>query len=137
MAQVSPSKKRPSSQSMRVLVSGALRLFVRALALRHLLCTSCTSWAQSPPPPTSPSTVARLPRAHPESAAGPLLSEPTEIPPPPYRETSVAVPLLHCVSCSIADYRCYAPHFFPFLKKGLSQSKDRPKKGGIAEKACL
>ena len=26
---------------------------------------------------------------------------------PPYHETGVAIPLSHCVSCSIADYRCY------------------------------
>ena len=29
--------------------------------------------------------------------------------PPPYRETGVAIPLSHCVSCGIADYRCYTP----------------------------
>ena len=32
----------------------------------------------------------------------------TEIP-PPYRETGVAMPLSHCVSCGIADCRCYTP----------------------------
>ena len=37
------------------------------------------------------------------------LSDPTEIPPPPHRETSVAIPLWHCVFCGIADYRCYTP----------------------------
>ena len=26
---------------------------------------------------------------------------------PPHRETGVAIPLSHCVSCGIADYRCY------------------------------
>ena len=55
------------------------------------------------------------------------LSDPTEIPPPPHRETSVAIPLLHCVSCGIADYRCYTPT--SFRKNGLSQSKERPNKG--------
>ena len=43
---------------------------------------------------------------------------------PPYCETSVAIPLSHCVSCGIADYRCYTPT--SFLKNPLSQSKDRP-----------
>ena len=61
------------------------------------------------------------------------LSDPTEI--PPYRETGVAIPLSHSVSCGIADYRCYTPT--SFSKNGLSQSKDRPNKRGIAEKACL
>ena len=28
---------------------------------------------------------------------------------PPYRETGVAIPLSPCVSCGIADYRCYTP----------------------------
>ena len=51
---------------------------------------------------------------------------------PPYRETGVAIPLSHCVSCGIADYPCYTPT--SFRKNGLSQSKDRPNKGGIAEK---
>ena len=64
----------------------------------------------------------------------PLLSDPTEIP-PPYRETGAAIPLSHCTSCGIADYRCYTPT--SFLKNSLSQSKGRPNKGGIAEKACL
>ena len=32
--------------------------------------------------------------------------------PPPYRETSVAIPLSHCVSCGIADYRSYTPTSF-------------------------
>ena len=59
-----------------------------------------------------------------------LLSDPTEI--PPYRETGVAIPPSHCVFCGIADYRCYTPT--SFLKNGLSQSEDRPNKGGIAEK---
>ena len=40
---------------------------------------------------------------------------------PPYRETGVAKPLSHCVSCGIADYRCYTPT--SFCKNGLSQSK--------------
>ena len=53
---------------------------------------------------------------------------------PPYRETGVAIPLLHCVSCGIADYRCYNPT--SFLKSGLSQSKERANKGGITEEAC-
>ena len=67
------------------------------------------------------------------SNSEPGLSHPTETP-PPYRETGVAIPLSHCVSCGIADYRCYTPT--SFRKNGLSQSKDRPNKRGIAEKAC-
>ena len=51
---------------------------------------------------------------------------------PPYRETGVAIPLSHCVSGGIADYRCYTPT--SLLTDGLSQSKDRPNKEGIAEK---
>ena len=43
-----------------------------------------------------------------------LPSDPTKIPPVPYRETRVAKPLSHCVSCAIEDYRCYTPSF---LKK--------------------
>ena len=46
---------------------------------------------------------------------------------PPYRETGVAISLSHCVSCGIADYRCYTPT--SVRKSGLSQSKDRPNKG--------
>ena len=54
---------------------------------------------------------------------------------PPYRETGIAIPLSHCVSCDIADYRCCTPT--SFSKGGLSHSKDRPNKGGITEKAKL
>ena len=46
---------------------------------------------------------------------------------PPYRETGVAIPLSHCDSYGIADYRCYTPT--SFLKNGLSQSNDKPNKG--------
>ena len=46
---------------------------------------------------------------------------------PPYRETSVAIPLSDCVSCDIADYRCCTPA--SVRKSGLSQSKNRPNKG--------
>ena len=46
---------------------------------------------------------------------------------PPYRETGVAIPLSHCDSYGIADYRCYSPT--SFRKNGLSQSKNRPNKG--------
>ena len=53
---------------------------------------------------------------------------------PPYCETGVAIPLSHCVFCGIAGYRCYTPT--SFRKSGLSQSKDRPNKGGITEEAC-
>ena len=53
------------------------------------------------------------------------LSDPTEI--PPHRETGLAIPLSHCVSCGITDYCCYTPT--SFLKDGLSQSKDRPIRG--------
>ena len=55
--------------------------------------------------------------------------------PPPHHEAGVAIPLFDCVSCGIADYRCYTST--SFCKNGLSQSKDRPNKGGIAEKASL
>ena len=61
------------------------------------------------------------------------LSDPTEI--PPYRETGVAIPLSHCVSCGIADYRWYTPA--AFRENGLSQSKDKPWNEGIAGQACL
>ena len=54
----------------------------------------------------------------------------------PKRPPSVAIPLLHCVFCGIADYRCDTPDFFPYIN-GLSQSKDRPRREGIAEKACF
>ena len=54
---------------------------------------------------------------------------------PPYRETGVAISLSHCVSCGTADDRCYTPT--SFHKNGLSQSEDRPNKGGVAERACL
>ena len=46
---------------------------------------------------------------------------------PPYRETSVAIPLSHYVSCGIADYRCYTPT--SFCKQGLSRSKTDPTRG--------
>ena len=58
------------------------------------------------------------------------LSDPTDI--PPYRETGVAITLLHCVFCGIADYRCYTPT--SFRKSGLSQSKDRPNKAGYRKR---
>ena len=44
----------------------------------------------------------------------------------------VAIPLSHCVSCGIADYRCYTPT--SFRKSGPLQSKDRPNKGGLSQK---
>ena len=72
-----------------------------------------------------------------------VLSDLTEI--PPYRETGVAIPLSHCVSCSIADYRCYIPTSFrkmacrnlkTDLTRGLSQVKLASKAyrviGGVA-----
>ena len=63
------------------------------------------------------------------------LHAPTEIP-PPYRETGVALPLSHCVFCSIADYCCYTPT--SFCKSGLLRPKERPwGRRGIAEKTCL
>ena len=65
------------------------------------------------------------------------LSDPTEI--PPYRETSLAIPMSHCVAvcvfCGIADYRCYTPT--SFRKSGLSQSEDGPNKEGIAEEGWV
>ena len=51
------------------------------------------------------------PLISPPGSRGQKLSDPTEIS-PPYRETGVAIPLSHCVSSGIADYRCYTPHFF-------------------------
>ena len=63
-----------------------------------------------------------------------LVTRPKYPPPPPYQETGVAMPLSHCVFGGIAYYRCYTPT--SFRKCGLSQSKDRPNKGGIAEEAC-
>ena len=55
------------------------------------------------------------------------LSDLTEIP-PPYRETSVANPLSHCVFRSIADYRCYTPTL------SVKMAYRSPKTGGTAEK---
>ena len=63
------------------------------------------------------------------------LSDPTEIPPPPLsRDKCSNTPVALCFQ----RYRRLSllhPHFFH--KNGLSQSKDRPHKGGIADKACL
>ena len=47
-------------------------------------------------------------------------------------EFLVTRPLSHCISCGIADYRCYTPTSVP--KNGLSQSKDRPNKGSYRRK---
>ena len=57
-------------------------------------------------------------------------SRPTEI--RPYRETGVALPLLHCVSCGIADYRCYT--LTSFLKNGLLRSRGKPNKRVLPQK---
>ena len=65
---------------------------------------------------------------------------------PPYRETGVAIPLSHCVSCRIADYPCYTP-LLSFkmayrnpktgLTRGVSQTKLASKAyrftGGVAQ----
>ena len=51
--------------------------------------------------------------------------------PPPCRETGVAIPLSHCISCDIADYRCYTPT--SLFKNGLSQPKGRPNKKGVSQ----
>ena len=53
------------------------------------------------------------------------LSDPTET---PYRETGAAIPLSHCVSCGMADYRCYTPTSFlqiPYRspKTGLTKAR--------------
>ena len=51
--------------------------------------------------------------------------------PPPYRKTGVAIPLSHCVSCGIADYRCYTPTSF------LKMAYRKPKTGltrGVSQK---
>ena len=61
-----------------------------------------------------------------DNAINQVLSDPTEITLPPYRETGVATPLSHCVSWGIANYRCYTPT--SFRKNCLSQSKDSPNK---------
>ena len=50
---------------------------------------------------------------------------------PPFPETGAAIPLSHCVSCGIADYRCYPPTSFP--ENGLSQSKTGLG-GGVSQK---
>ena len=42
-------------------------------------------------------------------------------PPPPHRETSAAIPVSHCISCGIADYRCYTPT--SFKKNGYRNPK--------------
>ena len=42
------------------------------------------------------------------------------------RDRCSTIPLSHCVSCGIADYRCYTPTCSS--KSGLSRSKDRPNK---------
>ena len=52
-----------------------------------------------------------------------VLSDPTEIPPPPNRETGVAIPLSHCVSWDIADYRCYTPRTSFRLKMAYRSPK--------------
>ena len=109
-----------------VLVENASDDFPQQKKLENLLPNFAGS---SPPisPKTSPTSLWKSVELK--------LSDPTEITPPPYRETGVAIPLSHCASCGIADYRCYTPT--SFLKNGLSQSKDRTNKGGIAGKACL
>ena len=62
------------------------------------------------------------------------LSDPTEI--PPYPETSVAIPLSHCVSCGIADYRCYIPTSFrvKMAYPALSQSISTDLTRGVSQK---
>ena len=61
-----------------------------------------------------------------------MLSDPTEIPPPPYRETGVAIPLSHCVSCGIAA----TPPLLS-LKMAYRNPKTGLTRGGLAEKARL
>ena len=51
---------------------------------------------------------------------------------PPYRETGVAIPPSHCVSCGNADYRYYTPS--SFLKNGLSQSQKIGLTRGVSQK---
>ena len=57
------------------------------------------------------------------------LSDPTEI--PPYHETSIAISLSHCVSCGIADYRCYTTT--SFLKKMADRSPKTGLRGGVSQ----
>ena len=63
---------------------------------------------------------------------GKLLSDPTEVP-PLLRDKCSNTPAAPC----FLWYRRLSP-LYPtsFHKNGLSKSKDRPNKGGIAEKAC-
>ena len=57
-------------------------------------------------------------------------SDPTKIP-PPYRETGVAIPLSHCVSCGIADSRYYTPTSF---RKPAYRSAKTGLGGGASKK---
>ena len=52
--------------------------------------------------------------------------------PPLYRKTGVAIPLSHCVSRGVADYRCYTPT--SFLKNGLYRSPKTDLSRGISQK---
>ena len=92
-------------------------------------------WEQ-PPEPSKPSKPPKPSNATPLRPPAPLLDKNLVTRPkyPPYRETRVAIPLSHCVSCGIADYRCYTPT--SFRKNGLSQSKDRLQRGGHRGKTC-
>ena len=62
--------------------------------------------------------------------------------PPPYRETGVAIPLSHCVSCGIADYRCYTPTSFLKMayrspKTGLGRRVSQKKLASEANRAIV
>ena len=65
-----------------------------------------------------------------------VLSNPTEIPPPPYRETGVAIPLSHCVPVVSQTIAATPPLLS--LKNGLSQCPETDlSRGVVVAKACL
>ena len=53
--------------------------------------------------------VLEVPKRHPPKGTLGIYFLVTRPKYPPYRETGVAMPLLHCDSCGIADCRCYTP----------------------------
>ena len=61
---------------------------------------------------------------------GPL-SDPTEIPPPPNRETDVAIPLWHCVFCGIAETIAATP---PLLYVRMAYRSPKPGLRGVLQK---
>ena len=86
------------------------------------ICAKMCSISAIPPLTTPPRMRMTKPSVQKTRERRGCLSDPTEI--PPYRETGVAIPLSHCVSCGIADYCCYTPT--SFRKNGLSQALSGP-----------